>query len=140
MPIHYKGYPFSKTTYYRRKKKAAELGCDIMDVRDTRGRHGNHASGDAHYRWNDGRMLSQEGYVKIRVGRSHPLADPNGYAYEHLLVWIAAGDTLGDGDVLHHLNGNRQDNEWGNLQRMTRAEHNALHNEGRKRDTGGRFV
>lgn len=44
-----------------------------------RGKHGNHPRGPAHPRWNNGRMLSDEGYVKVRVGRDHPLADPNGY-------------------------------------------------------------
>jgi len=42
--------------------------------------HQKRASGAAHHRWNDGRMLSSQGYVKVRVGREHPLADSNGYA------------------------------------------------------------
>lgn len=48
--------------------------------------------GSNHGRWNHEKLISSHGYVKIRVGKGHPLADPNGYAYEHLLVWVAAGN------------------------------------------------
>lgn len=51
-----------------------------------RGRHKNHARGERHYRWNRGKMVDDQGYVKMRVGLDHPLADPNGYAFEHAFV------------------------------------------------------
>jgi len=107
---------------------------------DKRGKHGHHANGDAHYRWNDGKIISSHGYVKVRVGTDHPLADPNGYAYEHLLVWVSAGHSIRPGEVLHHINGCQQDNRLSNLRKMTKEEHNAWHNKGRKRDELGRFV
>lgn len=56
------------------------------------GKHGKHRRGPNHPKWNTAKMISAEGYVKIRVGKVHPLADPNGYAYEHLLVWVSAGN------------------------------------------------
>jgi len=101
-----------------------------------RGKHSSHSRGSNHYRWNEKQMLSDQGYVKIRVGRSHPLADQNGYAYEHTLVWVSAGDTLGPDEVLHHINGDRTDNRWENLHRMTRSEHNLLHLPKRDPRTG----
>jgi len=125
--MSYKGFPFSKTTYCRRKRKAEQLGCDIMDVPDGRGKHGNHTHSSRHYRWNQGRMNTTEGYIKVRVGKEHPLADPNGYALEHLIVWLSAGQCFYDGDVLHHRNGDKTDNRIENLQRMTKEEHNRLH-------------
>ena len=74
-------------------------------------------------------MLSSHGYVKVRVGREHPLADPNGYAYEHLLVWVAAGRSRpGHGELLHHRNEDKTDNRIENLELVTRAQHNAIHN------------
>ena len=103
-------------------------------------KHNNHPNASEHYRWSHKKILSSEGYVKIRVGKSHPLADPNGYAYEHLLVWISAGDALAENELLHHINDDRQDNRWANLQRMTRAEHNHHHNKIRGRDSLGRFL
>lgn len=82
------------------------------------------------HRWNDGRMLSSHGYAKVRVGRGHPLADPNGYAYEHLVVWVSAGRSAPAADeVLHHANGNKTDNRIENLALLTRTEHAAEHHE-----------
>lgn len=73
-------------------------------------------------------MLSSHGYIKVRVGRDHPLSDPNGYAYEHTLVLAAAGIILPRGAVVHHGNEDKTDNRIENLSVLTRAEHNAIHN------------
>lgn len=105
-----------------------------------RGKHRNHARGSRHPRWNL-RLLSTGGYVKVRVGQSHPLADPNGYAYEHLLVWVSAGNPLpAPGELLHHDNGDKQDNRIENLKLQTRSEHNAHHNALRGRNELGQFL
>lgn len=105
-----------------------------------RGKHGNHVRGSRHHRWNPGRMLTEHGYVKVRVGKSHPLADPNGYAYEHhLVICSAIGRLLRPGEVVHHKNGDKTDNRLENLELVTRAEHNAIHNCERLRDEKGRF-
>jgi hypothetical protein len=76
----------SKTTYYRRLQRARDLGCQIDELPDGRGKHKNHVRGHSHPRWNPGRILSPRGCVLIRVGRTHPLAYPNGYCPEHILV------------------------------------------------------
>ena len=74
------------------------------------------------------------------MGVDHPLADPIGYAYEHLIVWAAAGRTLpGPGDLLHHKNEDKQDNRIGNLELKTRPDHNAHHNAIRGRNELGQF-
>ena len=106
-----------------------------------KGVHNNHARGSQHPRWNSERIISSEGYVKIRVGTEHPLADPNGYAYEHLVVWISAGRPAPKSDeILHHRSHDRTDNRLGNLKLLTRGEHNRLHNAERGRDECGRFL
>jgi hypothetical protein len=107
-----------------------------------KGNHTNHARGIDHPRWNQARMRSEHGYVKVRVGKEHCLADPNGYVYEHLLVWCSAGMPRPlTGELLHHRNHNKQDNRLENLEIMTRADHNALHNKERSRDLEtGRFL
>lgn len=103
--------------------------------------HQKRARGAAHHRWNGGRLFSSQGYVKVRVGRDHPLADANGYAYEHLLVWVAAGNPRPPaGWLLHHENENKADNQLGNLALITKAEHNRLHMADRQRDARGRMV
>jgi hypothetical protein len=108
---------------------------------DQRGRHSNHRRAASHPRWNDTRIESSTGYVKIRVGIDHPLADPNGYAYEHLVVWVAAGRAAPPpGFVLHHRNEVKDDNRLDNLEVKSRADHNAEHLTDRSRDALGRLV
>jgi hypothetical protein len=65
---------------------------------------------------------------------AHPLADPNGWAYEHIVVWVSAGNARPlKGEVLHHVNEDKTDNRIENLRLMTRSEHNRLHNAARGR-------
>lgn len=107
-----------------------------------KGKHANHARASRQHRWKPGGSVGSTGHVKIRVGVGHPLADRNGYAYEHLLVWVSAGYRRPlPGELLHHKNEDKTDNRLSNLDLMTRAAHNALHNAERKRcETSGRFV
>jgi hypothetical protein len=97
---------------------------------------------DKQHRWSGHRkIVSQQGYVKIRVGKSHPLADPNGYAYEHLVVWCAAGNPRpAAGTVLHHRNEVRDDNRIENLEVLPRGAHSRHHNEGRRDPATGRLL
>lgn len=93
-----------------------------------RGKHGNHVKASRQHRWKPGSRLGSNGYVKVRVGKDHPLADPNGWAYEHLVVWCAAGNPRpARGEVLHHINEDKTDNRIGNLSFMKRGAHNAAH-------------
>jgi len=76
--------------------------------------------------WKGGKTISRDGYVMIRVP-SHPRAEPNGYVREHILVYEAAYGSLGSGLVVHHRNGDNQDNRLENLQALTPSEHMKLH-------------
>lgn len=106
-----------------------------------RGKHTNHARGSNHPRWNDGRMVTEDGYVKVRVGVGHPLADPHGYAYEHIVVWAASDRRPPRRDeLLHHKNGDKADNRLDNLERITRKRHSELHAAESQRDERGRFA
>jgi hypothetical protein len=106
-----------------------------------KGNHDNHLRGGEHYRWNRGRLRSSEGYAKLRVGVDHPLADPNGYAYEHLVVWVAAGNPRPRPDqVLRFKNGDKGDCRLGNLKLEPRRVLLAKNNVGIAQDRSGRFV
>lgn len=128
-----------------REQRARRLGVPVDQLPDGRGKnpasHANRPKGAEHYRWNSGRMLNEDGYVKVRVGVEHPLADPNGYAYEHLVVWCSAGRARpGPGETLHHENEDKSDNRIGNLELLTRGEHNAHHIAERGRRQNGQFA
>lgn len=95
---------------------------------DMRGRHGKHAKSESHPKWKPGSQVSKRGYVWLRVGKAHPLANPNGYAPEHTVVWCAAGNPRpSEGYVLHHINGNRTDNRIENLELVKSSIHMAGH-------------
>ena len=125
----------SKSTIWRRRKRAEALGCSVEELPDGRGRHGHHATGARNGSWADGITKSSHGYLKVNVGVGHMLADPNGFAYLHLLVWIAAGNRAPEaGEVLHHISGSRTDNRIENLKLMSNGDHVSYHNTGKHRD------
>jgi hypothetical protein len=77
----------------------------------------------------------------LRVGKEHPLADANGWTYEHLVVWVSAGNPRPPkGYTLHHRNERKDDNRIGNLEMKTKAKHSADHVAGRLRDERGRLL
>lgn len=127
-----------------REQRSRKLGIPIDQLPDGRGKNpnswNNTKKGSAHHRWNSDRMLNDDGYVKVRVGVDHPLADPNGYAYEHLVVWCAAGNQRpGPSELLHHKNEDKADNRYSNLELTTRPDHNARHIAERGRRANGQF-
>lgn len=73
--------------------------------------------------------MASNGYVLVRVGKDHHLADCRGYAYEHRLVAEARiGRKLEPGEQVHHINGNKQDNRPENIEVMpTLAHHKVRH-------------
>ena len=124
---------------YLERRKIARYGLAAIGI-DMRGRHGNHARGPGNGRWNPDRMTSSHGYVLLRVGRKHPLAFGNGYAYEHVLVWTAAHGPLGRDESIHHKSKDKTDNRLENLEKLTRSDHGRHHIAERDRDALGRVL
>jgi len=51
------------------------------------------------------------------------------YAYEHHVVyWINTGYILSEDEIIHHINKNKRDNSFDNLELMTKIEHAIHHN------------
>jgi predicted transcriptional regulator len=66
------------------------------------------------------------GYVRI-YAPFHKEANSWGYVYEHRIVMEnALGRCLKDNEIVHHINGNRNDNRVENLLVMDRVEHSKL--------------
>ncbi len=83
-------------------------------------------------------MISSHGYRLIKLGRQHRLSSPNGYAYEHrIIAEQMLGRILREGEIVHHKDGNRLNNDPDNLEICTNiAHHKHLH---RIRDKGRRL-
>lgn len=80
-----------------------------------------------------GKKTCDEGYVFLKMP-THPYAMSNGYVLEHRAIFESVTGVYLSGDVIiHHLNGVKNDNRFGNLQMMGRGEHTTLHHKGSKR-------
>lgn len=79
--------------------------------------------------WRGGRLVASNGYVLIRVGTDHPMADVRGYVYEHRLVMAQVLDrTLATSEIVHHKNEIKTDNRPDNLEVVVgNAEHFVRH-------------
>ena len=85
-----------------------------------------------------GRSIASNGYVLIRVGKDHHLADVRGYAYEHRLVAEQKiGRRLLPGEIPHHINGDKQDNRRDNIEVVPSVAHHRAHH--RKNERGLRM-
>ncbi len=80
--------------------------------------------GSRHRDWKGGRNITKDGYVLV-YRPDHPNARNNGYILEHRLVMAEEiGRPLTDEEVVHHINGIRDDNRLENLQLFeSNAEH-----------------
>ena len=89
---------------------------------------------DAELLSNRPRVVGDNGYKKIRCPE-HPNVDASGYVYEHrLVVEEHIGKFLKKGEVVHHRNHNRLDNDIDNLELFESAtyhkvEHRSPHSK-----------
>lgn len=89
-------------------------------------------TGERHYAWK-GRLIDKDGYVLIHV-KDHPRARKHtNYIFEHRLVMEEhLGRVLEPNEVVHHRDGNKQNNALENLQLFqSNGEHLAVDLKGR---------
>ena len=75
---------------------------------------------------------SLDGYIMVYFP-GHPKSSKIGYIMEHILkMEKLIGRHLKDDEVVHHINGVKTDNRYGNLMLMKREEHSRYHMKKRR--------
>lgn len=116
---------------YLRKKKIEKFGEEFADI-DMRGWKLRPLKGPENPRWNKGKLMTSHGYVLRRVSKNHPLGFGNGYAYEHLIVWMENGNPKPKpGYNIHHKDHNKQNNRIENLELIKGPKHISYHTKKR---------
>lgn len=81
-------------------------------------------SGEQHGNWKGGRSLLRVGYWRVRDTETRK------YRYEHInIVEKILGRPMRKGEIVHHINGDKQDNHPRNLLVCTNDYHRSLHGE-----------
>lgn len=90
---------------------------------------------NGHHFWNGGRIITHQGYIKIKTRQDsfyYPMADNHGYISEHRLIMAQSlGRCLQPWEIIHHKNGDKQDNKLSNLE-LTESigNHSSQHSRG----------
>lgn len=82
-------------------------------------------------RWKGGKYTAScSGYVYLLIPE-HPNADKRGYVREHVLIMSDhIGRPIAKSEIVHHLNGIKNDNRKENLELLERGKHHSLHHKG----------
>lgn len=101
----------------------------------TRSKAARDQYGEKSSQWKGGRVKRQDGYIYV-IAYNHPAAHCN-YVLEHRLIMEQSiGRYLTKDEIVHHLNGIRDDNRIENLQIMDSGKHSTMHNNQRKSHGG----
>ena len=81
--------------------------------------------------WKGGRKINRDGYIEL-YKPDHPNSDIMGYVKEHVFIMSEfLRRKLEKGEVVHHIDEIRDNNDIDNLELMLRGEHVRLHNKNR---------
>ncbi len=99
--------------------------------RETRNMNDSWLTRERHHQWKGG-ITTNEGYLLRRVSGKK--------IYLHREeIEKATGRQLSANEIVHHINGDKQQNDPDNLMIVTRGEHAKIHCDERVRDCSGRF-
>ncbi len=88
---------------------------EAIELAMVRGRRNPHP-GAADPHWKGGRCVVTGGYIELRLGR-------NDRRPEHRVIWENEYGEIPEGWIVHHLNGERDDNRIENLSAIPRKRH-----------------
>ena len=125
---------------------AQKYGCNrsmVSMMMKTQGiKHHYHKIGEKNPKWRGGRRKDQDGYIQV-YAPDHPHCNVRKEVCEHRLVMEKKiGRYLDPAEVVHHLNGVKDDNRPENLDLIgSIGEHvYGTHHDQRNRDSSGRFM
>lgn len=97
--------------------------------------------GPEHHNWTGGTYRHSAGYV-YELAPDHPsAARAKGYVLQHRLVMERhLGRHLDDNEIVHHINGAKDDNRIENLEITSLSRHVSGHKAAAPRDERGRFA
>ena len=100
----------------------------------TKDKISNALMGSKHPQWKGGRINASNGYIWIHCP-NNPMSNkcsPKGYVLEHRLIMSEkVGRYLIKNEIVHHINGIRNDNRIENLFLTQNGKHIAEHNHNR---------
>ena len=110
---------------------ARNTGIRMKGKRNPRILSRNTRTGSASQNWKGGKYIDLHGYVMVLVRHGKRLEGESGWARykkEHIvLIEEHLGRTLGKSEIVHHINGDKQDNRLENLWVSTHSEHRKAH-------------
>lgn len=87
--------------------------------------YGKHKTGKQHPAWKGG-IKHGDGYILLRM-QDHPMAQKDGYVREHRLIMAnTIGRNLYQWEIVHHINGIKNDNRIENLELLPDMKHHNL--------------
>jgi hypothetical protein len=101
-------------------------------------------AGENHPAWKGGVRIDRDGYIRT-YDPNHPWPRRGGYVLEHVrLMELLIGRRIRRGEVVHHKDGNKLNNNTSNLELLLASDHSRLHRladtPSRQRDLSGRFA
>ena len=121
--------------YVNQKRTTREI-CDIYGVKSISNLHvqlkkmgveTRKCAGEHHHSWKGGRVSKGDGYYGIWMP-NHERADKQGYVYEHTLVVEKQMKRLPNkGEVVHHIDLDKLNNDISNLYVCGHKEHSICH-------------
>lgn len=110
---------YSRTVIVNRLK---EYKIKIRNLKEARKVSPLHKGKNA-YNWKGGRFINKDGYILI-LFPNHPHKTTGDYIFEHRLVMEKKlGRYLKSNEIVHHINGIRNDNRIENLYIVNRKNH-----------------